>query len=416
MIRSKISRSFIVAIFIVMIIFLGYLDIRYIISAPTQSVSAKLIKLGYIFGIIALVLLYTYIKEKLYKIKMKRSHSLILRHIFISIAVVVTNILVMSKHFSSIALDTLICYIILTVITSFIIKKLIFNVSKSDILSVIATFSYSLLPIVFENSYIVINSAMIILFVFATILNLQILIDELKQKGIKTSKYLILSTTLGILMGITCVIGVNFLVWIIVSILLLIVTINLDNTHVNFPKKIMNSVTQQKREKLYSIERININKLLVCIFIALILMFFIYFIGNIIFDKIANMNNNILVHTINNNMNNNNSVKFMCGEISFTKFINDAKKIVQCSKSYYMTLFVYIILIEVLNILLKRRYDTKSTILKSIFVLIFIVTSMFNINVYIMQQLFSVMLMLIAIVNTSNIYLNREERVKMLVA
>lgn len=416
MIRSKISRSFIVAIFIVMIIFLGYLDIKYLIDTPAQSITNKLIKLGYVFGIIVLVVLYMYIKEKLYKIKMKRSHSLILRYIYISIGVVVTNLLSLYKYFDRFEISMLILNSILSVITAFIIKKVIFNVSKSDILSVVAVFSYSMLLPVYENFSMYINSILLVLFGFATILNLQILIDELKQKGIKTSKYLILSVTLGVFMGITCVLGISFMVWCITFILLLVITINLDNTHIDFPKKVMYSINQENRERLYKIERINISKLLIGIFIALIIMFVIYFIGDIFFYKIANISSNNLFYTIGNNINNNNSIKTRFIEFSFDKLLRDSGNFVQLSKSYYMTLFVYILMVEILNIVLKRRYDTKSTILKLLFVLMFISMSIFNINIYIMQPLFSIMLVLIAIVNTSNIYLNREERVKMLVA
>lgn len=416
MIRSKISRSFMVAIFIVMIIFLGYLDIRYMLNAPQQSVTVKLIKIGYVFAIIMLVLIYVYIKDKLYKIKFKRSHSLILRYIYLLIAIVITNLLSLYKNLYKIEINMILVYLILTIISAFIIKKVIFNVSKSDILSVVAVFAFSMLPIIYTNMYVYVNSLLIVLFVFATILNLQMLIDELKQRGIKTVKYLILACTLGIFMGITCVLGINFCVWCLAFSILLIITINLDNTHINFPKKVMYSMTQENRERLYRVERINISKLLICILISLVIMFAIYFIGNIICDRIANMSNNIFIHIINNNINNNNVIKNNFIDFSFGKFIKDSKQFIQFSKGYYMVLFIYIILVESLNILLKRRYDTKSTILKTIFVLSFICMSIFNINIYIMQPLFTIMLVLIAIVNTSNIYLNREERVKMLVA
>ena len=86
------------------------------------------------------------------------------------------------------------------------------------------------------------------------------------------------------------------------------------------------------------------------------------------------------------------------------------------SKTYYMVIFVYIILIELLAFMLKRRYDTKSTVMKLMLVCIFVVSSIFKLNILYIQPLITTICILIAIVNTSNIYLNREERVKMLVA
>lgn len=416
MVKSKISRSFVVAVFIVMIVFLGYLDVKCIINEPAQGMTSKIMRLGFVFGILMLVIIYIWIKDKLYRIKMKRSHALILRHIYIAIAVIITNLLTVYKYINNMGILILLCNIVVTLITAFIIKKIIFNVSKSDMLAVVATFTYSMLPMTFENVYTHIISVLITLFYLAVILVLQMLIDELKQKGIKTSKYLILALMLGIFMGITCILGVNFLVWSIAVVLLLLITVNLDNTHMNFPKKIMNSITQENRERLYKIERINISKLLICIFIALIVMFVMYFIGTFTFNKIVSMSDNVLIHTIGNNISDNNKVVENISQFSIRKLLNDSKVFLKFSKNYYMTLFVYILLVETLSILLKRKYDTKSTILKLIFVLTFFAMSVFSINIYIMQPLFSIILMLIAIVNTSSIYLNREERVKMLVA
>ena len=71
---------------------------------------------------------------------------------------------------------------------------------------------------------------------------------------------------------------------------------------------------------------------------------------------------------------------------------------------------------EILAIALKRRYDTKSTMMKALFLFILNSIYLFNLNVAFYEPLLTVLIVLIAIVNTSNIYLNREERVKMLVA
>ena len=86
------------------------------------------------------------------------------------------------------------------------------------------------------------------------------------------------------------------------------------------------------------------------------------------------------------------------------------------SKNYYMFLIVYILFMEGLAFVLKRKYDTKSTIMKFIFLMIFSTMVVFKVNINFYQPILTVLLIMIAIVNTSNIYLNREERIKLLVA
>lgn len=415
--RSKISRSIIVAIFIALILFLGYFDIKCISNAENQNFNNKLLKIGYVCILIILVVTYVYIKDKLYKLKFKRKNSLIIRYIYLTIAIIIISVLSIKQKIGECGIKFLVICLILMLINSFLLKKVIFNISKSDILSVFGLFLYSMLPIAFESKSIYINALLLILTTFATILNMQILIDELKQKGIKNRKYLILTSILGIFMGLSCVFGINYLVWCVVALVLLVITINLDNTHINFPKAVMSSVTQENREKLYSIERINISKLLICIIITLIITIFVYFIGKFTFNKFIVLTNNEIVHNINETINSNSSISnIKNNNFSFNKIIDFSKYFVSMSKGYYLVMFVYIILIELLNIILKRRYDTKSTVLKSLFFMMYIFVCISNINIYIVQPLFSIMLVLIALVNTSNLYLNREERVKMLVA
>ncbi|MEG2311009.1 MAG: hypothetical protein RSB76_03370, partial [Clostridia bacterium] len=102
--------------------------------------------------------------------------------------------------------------------------------------------------------------------------------------------------------------------------------------------------------------------------------------------------------------------------IEINNIINCAKCFVSFSSTYYMIIFIYIVFMEILSVMLHRRYDTKSTILKLSFVLLFMLISNFSLNLLYFQPMLTILLILIAIVDTSNIYLNREERIKMLVA
>lgn len=416
--RSKISRSIVVVIFIALILFLGYFDIKCISNSKAQSLDNKLYKIGYVCVLISLVIAFMWIKEKLYKKKFKRKNSLIIRYIYLIIAIVLTSLFFLKQKTNCFSTYFLVICLFAILANSFLVKKIIFNISKSDMLSVIGLFSYSMLPTIFENESSYIISLFLTLFTFCAILNMQVLIDELKQRGIKNKKYLILTFSLGVFIGLSWVFGINYFVWCIMALVLLVITINLDNTHLSFPKKVMNSVTQEKREKLYSIERINISKLLICIIITLVVMFVVYILSNIAINKLVNVSNNEIVQAISQNINNNiSNIKNTNNDESlFNKIAVFSALFVSKSKGYYLVIFVYIILIELLNIVLKRKYDTKSTVIKSLFFIIYIFVAISNMDIYIFQPLFSILLVIIVIVNTSNIYLNREERVKMLVA
>ncbi len=414
--RSKISRSIVVVIFIALILFLGYFDIKDISNSNTQSLDSKLYKIGYVCVLAILVIAYMWLKEKLYKRKFKRKISLIIRYIYLIITIIATSLFFINQKIDSCNICFLVICFFIILANSFLVKKVIFNISKSDMLSVIGLFVYSMLPTIFKSESLYIISLLLTLFTFSTILNMQVLIDELKQRGIKNKKYLILTISLGMFMGFSCVFGINYIVWLIIALVLLVITINLDNTHFSFPKAIMNSVTQENREKLYSIERINISKLLICIIVALCVMFLTCFLSNKVFNKLSNIYNNEIIQTVSQNINNNVLNINNNDRSLFDKMVSFSKSFVSKSKGYYLIIFIYIILIELLNIILKRKYDTKSTVLKSLFFIIYIFVAISNMNIYIFQPLFSILLGLIALVNTSNIYLNREERVKMLVA
>ncbi|MDD3304437.1 MAG: hypothetical protein PHP54_05945 [Clostridia bacterium] len=413
--RSKISRSFLVAIFVVSIIFLGYLSISIMMSGVnnTIGVHTKLAKVGYAIALIILVPLYMIIKDKLYRMKIKRGHSLIFRYIFLAIIAVIASSLCLTKDIQSIPTVNLIVYLTVNVIIAFIIKKIIFNVSKSDLLSVLGMVAYVMLPNIIQDQFIGFNSLFLCLFVTLSILLLQLLIDELKQRGIRTRKYIIEAIILGVCIGITTLLGMNIFIWLILIAVLLLITVNLDITHINFPKKMMSNVTQEKREQLYRIERINISKLLLSILIVSVITCGIYFGGKFVIKNYKIATNNAFATNLLNNIEMNRISNITISKTNINERLHDFSSY---STTYYLILYVYILFVEGLAFVLKRRYDTKSTVMKAIFLLALVAVAITRVNLMIYQSLFTIILILIAIVNTSNIYLNREERIKMLVA
>lgn len=406
---SKISRSLVVVLFVALIIFMGYEDVILLLNNSNNSTTLNILKVVYIIVTAVLVALYVYIKDKLYRMKIKRNISLIYRYIYISFIVIVMSIISIYKYLYLINNLTLGIYVLLKFIIGIILKKIIFNVSKSDILSVLGLFGFAMLPCVYSDINILFTNLINTLVVFIAILIIQKLIDELKQRGIKNKKYLILSLLLGIFIGFTIILGISAYLWILIALMSLILTVNLDKTHLDFPKKIITFANQKIKDILYKVERININKLVFSIVVITIVACTVSFIGRTLVLNIDFLKENA-VFNLNTGISNFNISN------AIYNFVNNTKILLSTSRTYYLLILAYIVFIEVLAVVLHRRYDTKSTIMKLFFILLYISISIFGLNITNYQTILTVLLILISIVNTSNIYLNREERIKMLVA
>lgn len=408
---SKISRSLFVALFLILIIFMGYQDVRLLLSNTSSNVTLNILKVVYIIVAVILVLLYVYIKGKLYRKKVKRNISLVYRYVYITFIVIAMSIISIFKYLYLIDNVTLIIYVVLKLAISLILKKIIFNVSKSDILSVLGAFFFAMLPYAYYNSVNLFTNLINTLIVFSVMLLIQMLIDELKQQGIKNKKYIIYSLILGALVSCTIILGVSGYVWIGIALISLLITVNLDRTHIGFPRKILSFLNTKTKDTLYRVERVNISKLIVSILIIALVAVTVVLVSKFIAPLIK-IQNDLVYNLVNFNT----SIK----SIDISTFVSDifsnTDKFLQNSRTYYLVILVYIVFIEVLAIVLRRRYDTKSTVMKVLFILLYLSISLFKLDISNYQTILTVFLILIAIVNTSNIYLNREERIKMLVA
>ena len=262
---SKISRSIIVVFFIAFMLFFGYQNIM--ISTASNSVAVQnnnipgWMKIVYIVVLIILVIMYVYLKEKLYKIKVKRKNSLIIRYIYLVIIGGITSYLSLFRINSVLDILDYILLIAFSVSIGLIVKKIIFNVSKSDILSVIGMFSSTMMIDITKQKTELYIAQMIALFVMMSIYFMQLIIDELKQKGIKNRKYVTYSVFLGISSGFSILVGINPVVYLILIVLMFFISSNLDYAHITFSRKMIEGISKEKREFLFKIERINISKL-----------------------------------------------------------------------------------------------------------------------------------------------------------
>lgn len=417
---SRISRRIIVAIFTLVIFSLCIMDCMLVFNAKTSTpFILKILKSTFFIILIAFTLVFAYIKEKMNKLNVERKISLLYRYIYLIIVIVTYNIYML--HIANVKIYSVFSIFVLVgiIAISINIKKIIFNVSKSDVLSVFGMGFYVFLPKVINDKTIYIVSIIITFLVTLSIYFIQKIIDELKQQGIKNKKYIIYSIYTGVSIAISIILGFNPYIYFASILLLFLITVNLDSTHINFPKKVYEDISPYKRELLYKIERININKLIISIinitFLAVVLVTISNYAFNYIgFSKSSNQAVQVLDYV--DNVQNYNQ-RFLDFNSNIDNIKENTEYILNSSTLFYIFMFTYIFILELLTYILRRRYDTKTTFLKIIYLLTIIMVVFTNsksqmIDIY--HNIFTVITIIIAILNTSNIYLNREERIKLL--
>lgn len=412
---SKISRGLVVAIFAALMILLIVTDLRLLFSDFTFKYDI-ISKIVYVVVLLGLIIAYALIKEKLSKKRVKKVISLTYRFMFLVTVTFLAKLLTIYTTIQELSSLTTLTCVIISVLSAVVLKKIIYNISKSDLLSVTGMLMYAFIPNIITDKLVYFNMAILNLSILLVLMFMQILIDELKQPRLQTKKYMVLSLITGLLMGITMFFNLNSLIWIIIAISLMFVTSNLDKTHINFSNKIINNLRQKNKEMLYSIERIYINKIFISILIMLVFSYFSYIFLNFAMLKtydipvVTNVISSIKEADGNNVINNIKEFK----TIEVSNIMNNTQSFLSNSKGYYLVLSIYIIFIEILTVCLRRRYDTKSTIIKILFILIFSFTVLFGLNILVYGSILTVLLILISIINTSNLYLNRDERIKLL--
>lgn len=411
---SKISRSLVVAIFVALILFLGVSDFIYINKAePSVESISNWIKIGYVLLIIVLVSLYTYVREKLSRLKLQKPISILYRYIYITLVMIATTFFKIYKVMNLYPNRSLILYFVLIYLIGIIVQRIIFNVSKSDVLSVLGMFVIFTLPNVIDDKTINLNSKFITLSMLLSIYVLQILLDELKQLNIKNRKYIVQAVILGFCVGLSTILGVNYLIWEIIAIVSIFITSNLDSTSLNLSNRQNKTIKRKKNNYfIYKIERIKISKLIVSLCIIIFISSIIYFSGRMIIRKLAYNQNGVCENIVND---------LTVGihtdiDKSFNNIKAQAYKFSSMSTKFYIFCYIYIIAMEILSVLLHRKYDTKSTVIKLSFVLLYTIITIFKLNIVYYQPVLTALLVIICIVNTTNIYYNREERVKMIEA
>lgn len=410
---SKISRRIVVVLFVALILFLSVLDVKYINSSNATSSISNIGKLGYVVFVVILVSMYTYVKEKLARLKLKKRIATLYRYTYIVLVMLGVTFFRVYRVMNEYSTGSLILYFALTYLIGFLAQRIIFNISKSDVLSVLSMFICYTLPSASTNITLDLNAKIISTVVLLSIYVMQTLIDELKQLNIKNRKYIKEAMILGVCIGLSTILGVSYIVWIIVGVVSLFVTSNLDTTNLNITKNGTNNVVHKRRNNyfIYKIEQIKISKLLISLAIVSAIVLLMYFPGRAIITKIAT--DNYVCKNIVYNL----RIGFHSQPVlDYTSAKYVGYSFVSTSTKFYMLSFIYILIMELLSIILRRKYDTKTTLIKTIFISMYVIMTIYKLNVLYYQQVMAALLVLICIVDTTNIYYNREERIKMIEA
>lgn len=414
--KSKISRYISVFLFVILMSIFEIYSIKCMFNASDMTVdngnSGITFKIYYVVTCVVLCFIYAIIKEKLNRKNVKRSTSLIIRYVYLCVGIILTlSYSLFNAKFEIFSSATFYCYIAVNVLNCFIIKKIIFNISKTDILSVFMMFMYSTLPLCVESWNEVMYIALLTFFMTLFVFFLQIFIDELKQPGIKSKKYLFEAILIGIVVGILYIFKISFFLFIFVLWSLLFITDNLDTTNISFPKAFMARLKKEKREKMYSIERIRISKLCLGIFVIFLVAVITSYFGKQLYFSLFKNFKVELSSGFDYQVGNNYTIKY-----TFRNFLEYVEKLTNISKNFYFVVVLYILFTEILAFLLGRKYDTKSTTLKLLTIGLIVTAFLNNFEILATYKMVTTLLLIIVITNTTNIYFNREERIKLLVA
>lgn len=416
--RSRIIRSIITVIFLICAISMLFVCIKS--SIEIKSTFSLLYKFIYIIMIFISILFYAVLKKKLNSMNCRKSIEYSYRYIYMIMLVLITRfIAVLLYKDNSIGLlkpsieegigsyivyflgkitlqpfySTIIINTLLTFGCVIIIKRLIFNITTNEILSAIGAICYIFIPQSIINTTNYSRYNFNILFILAGIYIMLKVIDEVKQHKLKNKKYLKLTCFMGICILFDILFGSRFEFWLIVLFSTLFISNNVGYVRVNNKREFVEKFNSVSARKLmYKMEAIAINKLII---VSAILLGFVLF--GMAWSYILDLD--------------------MFGiykDLNINNIYNNMVLAVGSSRNYYIVILSFIVLLDVLGSILKRKKDTKTTLIKLCTALIILITSTLN-GTYTTSVL-DTFLILVLILNIGNIYYNRDEKIKLLKA
>lgn len=418
--RSRIIRSIIVVIFVACLVCIIGVCINN--SVKVGSSFSLRYKMVYALMLLLSISFYIVLKKKLNNVNCKKSVEYSYRYIYLVMLVLITRFLavLLYKDASPFELTVpsfdnglgsylvyslgkltvypiyavIIINTVMTFLSAICIKRMVFNVTTNEMLSAIATIGYIFIPqaIINTTNYCRYNFNNLFM-LFGTYMLFKI-IDEVKQHKLKNKKYLKFTVIMGITIMLDILFGGRFEYWCIILLASLIISNNVGYVRVNNKREFVEKFNNVHTRKLmYKMEAITINKLIIVC--ALLLVFMVV---------------SILIHTFVFNQ----ELFEMYNNITLDMLFTNLQIGIKATKNYYIVLISLIILLEVTGLILRRKKDTKTTLVKLATTVIILIMSLSK-GLYI-SNIADAFLVLCLILNIGNIYYNRDEKIKLLKA
>ncbi len=378
---SGISRSIMVILYTVFMCFVAYLAVN---EKNVSEMSMAGIAI-YIVIVIFCICLYQVIKRRLRGKTDNQTVRRLYRFAYLAVVLVVSRILVVffakdsiihvegvsglageilkllvsvtnEAKYSAIILNTIIAYI-----NSVIIKRIMLNIFENDAVATMSSIIYILSPISLMNCWKFETSNFNTMFILLGIYLIYLIHDEISEYGLKSKKYLYLSGTLAVIVGLDILFGNNGIGWIALS-----------GAAILLPDYIDKATFKIKSKKL------NINKGIVTFSMVLI--------SSIIFWLILKL--------------------FNMEIYSFGR----RQDIFATTNKLYLLSGLVVILFETLSVALNRRNSFKVAFMKTAVVIFGIITVYYMNSLIVFEALFSMAFVL----SIGNMYYNREEKIKLL--
>lgn len=418
--RSRIIRSIIVVIFVACLLCVLVTCIND--SIKTASMFSVKYKIIYVLMLTLVIVFYALLKKKLNNVNCKKSVEYSYRYIYLVMLILITRFLAVLLYKNAGAVEDLSpsldkglgSYIVfalgkltvypvyaviivntaITFLCAICVKRMIFNVTTNEMLSAIAAIGYIFIPQAIVNTTNYCRYSFNTLFVlFGTYMLLKI-IDEVKQHKLKNKKYLKLTINMGIAIMLDIVFGGRFEYWCIILLASLVISNNVGYVRVNNKREFVEKFNSVNARKLmYKMETITINKLVVVLVILLGFMLvgeLVAYLGfsQDIFEMYKNIDTNVILQNI------------QAG--------------IKAAKNYYIVLIMLILILEIIGIVLRRKKDTKTTLIKLSTIVVMLIMSVSS-DRYI-SSVMDAYLVLCLVLNIGNIYYNRDEKIKLLKA
>ncbi|MDD2627583.1 MAG: hypothetical protein PHR25_04075 [Clostridia bacterium] len=412
--RSSISRSIIAVVFMIYII--GLLIIAFMNNQVDKTPMEY--QLIYILSLLFAVFCYAILKKKLNNLNCKKSVEYSYRYIYLVMLLLITRFIAVLIYkgnanyelinpsfenglgsyaiylLGKVTLEPLYATIIinttLTFVCIIVIKRLVFNITNNEMLSAIASILFIFIPQAIQNvinyTPLLFNNTFILLGVYLILK----IIDEVKQPKLKTKKYIHLTVIVGIIIIVDVLLGGRFEGWMLLAIGTLLISYNIDYITVKVRREWIEKTTNIKiRRKLYKIEGLMISKLIIVITIIILMSLISLGIVYLLKQDVLEMYN-----------------------ISTHEVFNNTKNIFGDFNGYYISLIIITIIFDIIGLVLRRKRDTKTSLLKLTTIIAGTITILINKDY--VACILDTMLIITLVLNAGNIYYNRDEKIKLL--